>query len=116
MSLNRLWAFLAIALPVLAALIAPMSTVDLTYHLRAGAEILDSGAIPTVDTWTFTAAGQPWFDQQWGAQVVLAAVVPARRLDRGWSCCAPALVGADLRLPVRDRAAPRLGIRRAPRC
>ena len=27
-----------------------------------------------VDTWTFTAAGTPWTDQQWGAQVILAAV------------------------------------------
>jgi hypothetical protein len=51
-----------------------MSTVDLTYHLRAGREILTSGAIPTVDTWTFTAAGTPWFDQQWGAQVALRLV------------------------------------------
>ena len=71
-SLNRLWLFLAVALPVLASLLAPMSTVDLTYHLRAGGEILATGAIPAIDTWTFTAAGQPWVDQQWGAQVVLA--------------------------------------------
>ncbi|HEY7131483.1 MAG TPA: hypothetical protein VH440_04485, partial [Candidatus Limnocylindrales bacterium] len=72
MSLRSLWAFLAIALPVLAAVIAPLPTVDLAYHLRAGAEILDTRAIPSVDTWTFTAAGQPWQDQQWLAQVVLA--------------------------------------------
>lgn len=74
MSLNRLWLFLAVALPVLAAVIAPMSAVDLTYHLRAGSEILGTGTIPVSDTWTFTAAGLPWVDQQWGAQVVLSAV------------------------------------------
>jgi hypothetical protein len=66
--------FLAVALPVLAAVLAPMSAVDLTYQLRAGAEIIETRGIPTVDTWTFTAAGVPWFDQQWGAQAVLAAV------------------------------------------
>ena len=71
MSFRSLWVFLAVALPVLASLLAPMSTVDLTYHLRAGSQILSSRVIPTVDTWTFTAAGQPWFDQQWGAQVTL---------------------------------------------
>ena len=71
MSLNRLWAFLAIALPVLGAVLVDLSSVDLTYHLRAGAEILATGAIPRVDTWTFTAAGLPWTDQQWGAQIVL---------------------------------------------
>src|SRR4051812_25757207 len=74
MSLARLWTFLAVALPVLASLLVPLSTVDLAYHLRAGAEILDARALPTVDTWTFTAAGLPWVDQQWGAQVILHGV------------------------------------------
>ena len=74
MSLRALWWFLAIALPVLASLIAKISTVDLAYQLRAGAEILATGRIPTTDTWTFTMAGQPWVDQQWAAQVILRGV------------------------------------------
>ena len=74
MTLSRLWAFLAVGLPVLAGLISNLTTVDLTYHLRAGGMILDRSGIPTTDTFTFTASGQPWLDQQWGAQVVLAAV------------------------------------------
>jgi hypothetical protein len=74
MSFARLWALLAILLPALAALIANLSSVDLAYHLRAGGDILDGHGIPTTDKWTFTAMGQPWLDQQWGAQVVLAAV------------------------------------------
>lgn len=81
MRLTRLWVFLATALPVFASLLATMSTVDLAYHLRAGGEILSARAIPTVDTWTFTAAGLPWVDQQWGAQVVLAVT---ERLG-GWT-------------------------------
>ena len=87
MSLNRLWLFLAVALPVLAAVIAPLSTVDLAYQLRAGAEIIAARALPTVDTWTFTAAGQPWVDQQWGAQVILAVVYDLGRLDRARRSC-----------------------------
>ncbi|CAN5639921.1 hypothetical protein BH20CHL7_BH20CHL7_12790 [soil metagenome] len=71
MSISRLWLFLAVALPMLAAVVASISTVDLTYHLRAGSDILATGRIPTVDTWTFTVAGEPWRDQQWGAQVIL---------------------------------------------
>jgi hypothetical protein len=67
----QLWLFLAIALPVLAAVIAPMSTVDLAYQVRAGRLILDSQAILRTDPFTFTAGGQPWFDQQWGAQILL---------------------------------------------
>lgn len=74
MTLTRFWAFLAVALPVLAALIANLASVDLAYQLRAGEQILSGGGIPSADTWTFTAPGAPWVDQQWGAQVVLAAV------------------------------------------
>jgi hypothetical protein len=73
-TLTRLWVVLALALPVLASLLATISTVDLAYHLRAGAEILATGRIPATDGWTFTMLGQPWVDQQWGAQVVLRLV------------------------------------------
>ncbi len=73
-TLAELWTFLAIALPVLASLIATLSAVDLAYQLRAGAQILIGSGIPAVDSWTFTAAGLAWFDQQWGAQVILAQV------------------------------------------
>ncbi len=82
MTLPRLWVFLAVALPALAAVIANLPSVDLTYHLRAGAQILDGGGIPTTDTWTFTAFGAPWMDQQWGAQVDPRRGLPRRRLDR----------------------------------
>lgn len=74
MATDRLWRSLAVLLPILAAVLAPLSTVDLAYHLRAGAEALASGAIPSADTWTFTARGAPWFDQQWAAQVLLHVV------------------------------------------
>ena len=73
-SIAELWTFLAVALPALASLLVAMPAVDLAYQLRAGAEILAGGGIPTVDTWTFTVVGTPWVDQQWGAQVLLAAV------------------------------------------
>ena len=59
-----LWRFLAIGLPALAGLAAAMPSVDLTFGLRAGSEILAAGAVPTTDAWTFTAAGEPWLDQQ----------------------------------------------------
>ncbi len=80
----QLWAFLAVLLPVLGALLAPISTVDLAYHLRAGGIVLDTGALPATDSFTFTAAGQPWLDQQWGAQVILAVIYRAG----GWALLA----------------------------
>ena len=93
MSLGQLWTFLGVALPVLAALLVPMPSVDLTYQLRAGAEILSSGRIPAVDTWTYTVQGAAWLDQQWLAQATLAAVFQVA----GWTGLAvlrAALVGA----------------------
>lgn len=68
----QLWVALAILLPILAALLATLSTVDLAYNIRAGDLILDQGAVLRTDPFAFTTAGGPWLDQQWGAQVLLA--------------------------------------------
>ena len=99
MTLTALWAFLAVALPVLAALLAPLSAVDLAYHLRAGGQFLDTGVIPTTDTFTFTAGGQPWVNQQWGAQALLAAVYRVA----GWTGLA--ILVASIPLLERPRGA-----------
>ncbi len=72
MSRDRLWLALAILLPALAATIAPMSTVDLAYQVRAGELMLGSLAVLRTDPFTFTAFGQPWLNQQWGAGVAFA--------------------------------------------
>ena len=112
MTLPRLWAFLAVGLPVLAALIANLPSVDLAYHLRAGAEILAGHGIPTVDTWTFTAAGTSWTDQQWGAQVILAAVYQVA----GWTglvVLRAALIGVIFGCLFAIGVRRGLGIRRA---
>lgn len=74
MTFERLWGYLAFALPALGGLLASMSTVDLAYQLRAGSQILATGEVPASDMWTSTVAGAAWVDQQWAAQVVLAAV------------------------------------------
>ena len=62
---------LALALPAFLTLISRLHTVDLAYHLRLGQLIRATGAIPSRDTFTFTAYGKAWVDQQWLAQVVL---------------------------------------------
>jgi len=103
---TSLWRFLAIGLPALGSLIAPLPAVDLAFQLRAGSDILRSGAIPTTDPWTFTVAGAPWLDQQWGAQVLLQLVFDAT----GWTglvvlrAALVALAFGLLLLVVRRRA------------
>ena len=73
LSFDRLWIWIAIALPAFVALLVPLPAVDLAYQVRAGDEILATRALPVADTWTFTVWGTPWVDQQWLAQVMLAA-------------------------------------------
>lgn len=79
-SIARLWIVTALGLGALAGMLAPLSTVDLAYAIRLGREIIETAAIPAVDTYTFTAAGRPWVDQQWLFQVVVAAV----HASAGW--------------------------------
>jgi hypothetical protein len=81
LTFDRLWIWIAIALPALVALLVPLPAVDLAYQVRAGNEILATGAIPRMDTWTFTVAGTPWLDQQWLAQGILA--LGHRAVSRG---------------------------------
>jgi hypothetical protein len=69
---DRLWTLLAILLPVLGATIAPLSTVDLAYQVRVGDLMRASGSVLSTDPLTFTAAGQPWLNQQWGAGLLLS--------------------------------------------
>ncbi len=70
--LSDAWLFLAISLPVLAGLIARLPSGDLAYQIRAGELMLEKGEILRTDPFTFSMAGEPWIDQQWGAQIVLA--------------------------------------------
>jgi hypothetical protein len=71
-TIDQLWVFVALAAPMIAGLVY-MRTIDLAYHIRVGEQILRHG-IPHVDSLSFTAAGRPWIDQQWGAQAIFAMV------------------------------------------
>ncbi len=45
---------------------------DSHWHITVGNWILRHGAVPTVDSYSYTAAGQPWIAKEWGSQVLLA--------------------------------------------
>jgi hypothetical protein len=80
-TIDQVWAFAAVALPVLAALRATIVTNDLAYQIRAGDLMLSTHHVLRADPFTFTAFGRPWLDQQWGAQIVFALVYRAG----GWA-------------------------------
>ncbi len=73
-TLDDAWLVLPIVLPAFISLVAPLGTIDLAYHLRLGAQILETGRLVDADTFTFAAAGSAWTDQQWLAQVILELV------------------------------------------
>ncbi len=72
LTLDRVWSLLPLLIPILVSMASRMVAIDLAYQVRSGELFLTSGHIPSIDTFTFTIAGGHWFDQQWGAQAILA--------------------------------------------
>lgn len=72
--------FPKIELPAVAAILAltlgsvayPLRDTDFFWHLRTGYLILESGAIPTQDPYSFTAHGAPWEVQGWLFDLAMA--------------------------------------------
>ncbi len=52
----------------------PLIDGDVWWHLRAGEEILATGAVPRADSWSFTAFGTPWISQDWLTNAAMAAI------------------------------------------
>ena len=50
----------------------PLIDGDVWWHIRAGQEVLTTGAVPRVDTWSIVGAGRAWTSQDWLANVILA--------------------------------------------
>lgn len=63
-------AFFAVAVLIRAT--KPLIDGDVWWHIRAGQEVLLTGAIPRTDTWSIVGAGEPWISQDWLANVILA--------------------------------------------
>ena len=47
---------------------------DIFWQIRAGAEFLASWSFPHEESWSFTSAGQPWYNFQWFATLIIAAM------------------------------------------
>jgi hypothetical protein len=65
---------LAAGAPGLVAQLGVMPCNDVWWHLATARLILDERAVPTVDSFTFTEAGQPYLNQPWLAQLLLFAL------------------------------------------
>jgi hypothetical protein len=63
------------ALVVLPRTSMPLLDGDAWWHLRAGETVLDTGRVPTVDSWTIAGQGMRWISQDWLTNSVMAAVL-----------------------------------------
>ncbi|MEX0625998.1 MAG: hypothetical protein WD402_05600 [Chloroflexota bacterium] len=50
----------------------PLIDGDVWWHIRAGEQVVSTGRIPNVDTWSIVGAGRHWTSQDWLANVLLA--------------------------------------------
>lgn len=72
--IDRAWTWLVIGTSIVVASLARLGATDLAYHVRAGSEMLSGRMLLRSDSWTFTVSGEPWANQQWGAQVILSTL------------------------------------------
>jgi hypothetical protein len=70
-TIDAAWAVIGVLVPVIVTFFTRTLAIDLAYQVRAGVQMLDSHRLLDVDPFTFTVGGQPWLNQQWGAQVLL---------------------------------------------
>lgn len=74
--LGRVPAFLWLGIGVYALLLINgnplLNDPDTYWHIAVGQWILDHGALPRVDIYSFTRAGEPWISTSWLAQVLFA--------------------------------------------
>ena len=69
----HVWFVVAIAVPMIDALLTKMPAADLAYQIRAGDIMLRTHSLLRTDVFTFTVPGAQWLNQQWGAQLILDA-------------------------------------------
>lgn len=69
-SYDLLWLSLALLVLLPIALFLAITPHDYWFYVRVGRDILDSGAIPRIDTFSYTYPGRPIFYQPWLSAVI----------------------------------------------
>src|SRR5688572_29321648 len=69
-SYDFLWLSLALLVLLPIAFFLSITPHDYWFYVRVGKDIVESGAIPTVDTFSYTYPGRPIFYQPWLSAVI----------------------------------------------
>ncbi len=70
-TLDHVWLIAALAMVALRPLLTPIPPHDFWWHMAMGREIIQSGAIPATDMFSYTRLGAPFYNQSWLGQVLL---------------------------------------------
>ncbi len=70
-TLDHVWIAAALALIALRPLVVPIPPHDFWWHMGTGRLIVQTGEVPTVDSFSYTQAGEEFYNQGWLAQVFL---------------------------------------------
>lgn len=73
-ALAQLWPFAVVALVALRVQVTPVQPNDFWWHLATGRLVVEHGTIPQIDSFSYTQAGQAYYNQPWLAQVLLFVV------------------------------------------
>jgi hypothetical protein len=71
LTLDHVWLAAGLMLIALRPLLTPIPPFDFWWHLATGRAIVAQGAIPIVDTFSYTRAGQPFYNQGWLAELLM---------------------------------------------
>jgi hypothetical protein len=71
LTLDSVWIGAAVAFVALRVLLTPAPPHDLWWHMATGRVIASTGAIPTVDSFSYTQAGEAFYNQSWLAQLLM---------------------------------------------
>jgi len=74
-TIEHLWVLALLATAFTLVSVSPVPPHDFWWHVRVGQQIVQQHAIPTVDTFSFTASGRPVFYQSWLSEVLLYALL-----------------------------------------
>jgi hypothetical protein len=77
LSAERLVVFFLLLVPFAGAARFRIQDFDLWWHLAQGEWIVRTGAVPTVDVFSYTARGREWLSYSWLAEVLFHGVVTA---------------------------------------
>ncbi|MCS6939390.1 MAG: hypothetical protein NZM94_08975 [Roseiflexus sp.] len=71
-TLDQVYITAALMLIALRPLLTPIPPHDFWWHMATGRIILETGTIPQVDMFSYTRTGEPFFNQGWLAQLLMA--------------------------------------------